>query len=380
MIDDSARSRSLGGAVWRILGSGAAFLGVLALVGAAYLMVWPIPIAPRGWAPTPIDAAASRFAGDRRLDRLESILADAPGPEALAPGPGGRLYTGLADGRIVRFDPTHDEAGFETVAETGGRPYGLRVADDGSILVADGRRGILSVHPNGAVEVVVDELNGAPIRFADDVIVAPDGLVWFTVASTRFGPDQLAEEFAELGPNGLLAWYDPATGRADIAIADLRFANGLALHPDGESLLVTETAGFRITRYWYAGPKRGVADIFADGLPGWPDNIVWDAVRSRFWVAFPNARGPVIDDWARSGWLRAVEWRLQQLPGWPERKAPPSIGFVLAFDAEGAVVDGLGASDGRAANITSATPLQGALYLGSGRRSGVRRVSLEGGA
>ena len=56
-------------------------------------------------------------------------------------GPDGFLYTGLQDGRIMRFRPD-GQGGAELVAQTGGRPLGLRFDAHGHLVVADAFRGL----------------------------------------------------------------------------------------------------------------------------------------------------------------------------------------------------------------------------------------------
>ena len=53
---------------------------------------------------------------------------------------------------------------------------------------------------------------------------------------------------------------------------ELSFANGITMSPDESFLLVAETGGFKIWRYWLKGEKRGQKEIFAH-TPGNPDNI-----------------------------------------------------------------------------------------------------------
>ena len=62
---------------------------------------------------------------------------DAIAPETVVVGPrDGLLYTGLANGSIVRLDPR--TARVQRVAEVGPRPLGMVFRPDGTLLVADG--------------------------------------------------------------------------------------------------------------------------------------------------------------------------------------------------------------------------------------------------
>ncbi|KAJ8957682.1 hypothetical protein NQ318_017574 [Aromia moschata] len=77
-------------------------------------------------------------------------------------------------------------------------------------------------------------------------------------------------------PTGRLIHFDAKTGKNTVLMDKLHFANGVALSEDEEFVIVAETARNRIHRYYLKGPKRGTRDIFADGLPGMPDNFKAD--------------------------------------------------------------------------------------------------------
>ena len=92
-----------------------------------------------------------------------------------------------------------------------------------------------------------------PIRYADAVVVAPDGTIYFTDASTRFSPAQWGGTFGaslldimEHSATGRVLAYDPATGKTRIVAHGLSFANGIALSSDGHTLFVNETGRYRI--------------------------------------------------------------------------------------------------------------------------------------
>ncbi|MGH9937280.1 MAG: hypothetical protein ACREAM_13620, partial [Blastocatellia bacterium] len=82
-----------------------------ALVGlAAYLLFWPVPIAPIAWTPSPNPGQTGAFAQNARsawndgFRSLQKLIAEAGlGPEDVTRGADGFFYTGLQDGRILRF-------------------------------------------------------------------------------------------------------------------------------------------------------------------------------------------------------------------------------------------------------------------------------------
>lgn len=125
-------------------------------------------------------------------------------------------------------------------------PAGLAVAADGRVLVAEFGGGRVSwVDPEtGETGVLVDSHGGRPLNGPNDLIVAPDGGVWFTDPALLSANTQRDQQVFYLPPEGALV---RAAGR-------LRVPNGLALLPDGSALIVAEWGAGRIWRYPVEGP------------------------------------------------------------------------------------------------------------------------------
>jgi sugar lactone lactonase YvrE len=344
------------------VGAGAAGL-------AAYLALWPVPIAPVAWdaPPAPKDPALGPNDGFRGLERLGAGVA--PGAEAIAVDAAGRVYTGTRDGRIVRLDPA--TRAFQEVARTGGRPLGLAFDRAGILWVADAEEGLLRLAPTGELTRVVSGFGGVPFRLTDDVDVGPDGTVYFTDASSRFGVHQTREAVLEHGGDGRFLAYHPDTGRTELLLSGLEFANGVAVAGDGSYVLVNETGAYRIVRYWLAGPRRGSAEPFAQNLPGLPDNVTWSASRHAFWVALFSPRVPALDALARHPFLRKVVWRV------PRALQPEPLpeAFAVAIAEDGRISQVLrDAGAGAFAPVTSVRERDGVLWIGSLEGDGVGRL------
>jgi sugar lactone lactonase YvrE len=145
----------------------------------------------------------------------------------------------------------------------------------------------------------------------------------------------------------------------------LAFANGVALGPDEEYVLVNETAQHRIARYWLKGPKQGQADRFAENLPGYPDNISFNG-RDIFWVALAGPRIKLLEDQYKSTFMRKVMYRLSMIGLAALPVTPEPYGCVVAINLQGQVVATLQDPGGRTINtITSVNEKDGILYLGS---------------
>jgi len=115
------------------------FRALLLLLGAVallYLAAWPTPVDPEDYTAPPIPKREGLFAPNGKLAAVEWLARGfGEGPEAILFDAAGGLYTGYADGRIVRMKP--DGTGAQAVAKTGGRPLGLAFGARGALYVAD---------------------------------------------------------------------------------------------------------------------------------------------------------------------------------------------------------------------------------------------------
>lgn len=337
---------------------------------ALYLLFWPVGIDPAEWTPGPIPPRTGTLASNRRLaDAQRYPIPQGSGPEDLAFDAKGRMYAGLENGRIVRWDsPAGPPVDF---ASTGGRPLGLDFGPSGDLYVADGLRGLLRVGPEGSVHVLATQAGGVPFGFTDDVAVAADGTVYFTDASSKYRLGQVIEEVLEHRPNGRLCAWDPVSGTARVILPELYFANGVTIAPDQSFLLVNETTAYRVRRYWLAGDKKGTSEILAADLPGFPDNVTTGD--GRFWVALFAPREPGNEDLLSSTFRRKVAYRLPEFL----RPAARRVALVLAIDGRGRIIAfAEDDSPGSYAPITSAREHGGRLWLGSLSEPSVASVPL----
>lgn len=333
-------------------------LGALVAGCGGYLTAWPVPFDPVAWAPP----AAPSFPPNAALAPAERFGRDLPGPEGIAIDREGRVFAGLKDGRIVRVAR---DGSAVTLANTGGRPLGMQFDGAGRLIVCDPVKGLLAVSPDGAIAVLSTEHGGVPYRFVDDLDIAADGTIYFSDASHRFGVHQFKDDLFEHRPNGRLLAYRP-DGRTELVKDGLFFANGVALAADESYVLVNETWEYRVTRVWLAGARRGQSEVFADNLPGLPDNITRSPRGGRFWLALFAPRNPELDAMASRPFVRKVVARL------PERLQPAAArhAIVLELDDAGAIRRTLqDATPQSFSPVTSALEHDGQLYLGSLWRS-----------
>ncbi len=344
----------------------------------AYLALWPVPIAPVAWT-APVDPGHSGlFAADSSLaDFVALTLGGREGPESVARDRAGRIYVSTREGAILRFSADADVGTAPEVwANTGGRPLGLVFDPAGTLFVTDGERGLLAIDTTGTVRLLADSADGTRIEFADDLDVAANGKVYFSDASTKFGVRAQSDEDASLldviehGGHGRLIEWDPATGRATVVAAGIDFANGVAMTPDQQSVLLCETGHYRILRVGIAGEARGRVTPVLEALPGFPDNIsrVGD---DKYWVALFAPRNALLDRLAGSPNLRKVLLRIPRAL----RPKPEGYGHLIAIDASGKVLDDRQDPTGRYPKMTDVLETERYLYIGSLQGGVLARVS-----
>ena len=293
------------------------------------------------------------------------------GPEHIAFGPDGKLYTTVASGNILRM--AADGSGQEVFANTGGRVLGFTFDTEGNLIAADAVRGLLSIAPDRKVTVLTDSVNGDPIRYADAVVVAKNSKMYFSDASTRFAPKEWGGTFEasvfdiiEGASTGRVLEYDPATRATRVLAYGISFANGVALSADEQSLFVNETGKFRTWKIAVAASGLNVAQssplasVLLDNLPGYPDNLM-RGQDGKIWLGLAKPRNPVADNMADKPWLRRLTLRLPRAL-WP---VPKSYGHVMAFTEDGKVVVDLQDPNGAYPETTAVTETKDRLYVQS---------------
>lgn len=329
---------------------------VVVLLLALFIVALTVSdVEPVVFEPAPNPGLTGAFERNERLAAVDRLLAGVgAGPEDIAPGPNGWLYTGYRDGRIVRFRP---DGSHETVADTGGAPLGIRVLNDGALIVADAERGLLEIATDGKQTVLLDT---ASVTFIDGLDIGADGRYWFSDASADYSYGETMYIFLDGRRSGRLMSYSPDTQEVTVHLDDLFFGNGVAVARDNAYVLVAETAAGNIRRYWLEGDRAGTSDLFYEGLPGAPDNLSIDA-EGVVWAGIAGLRDPKFEELAARPMLRKV---LGALP--PGLLLPPGRhNMIVGIGADGAVAYNLQSSDGPLRMITAALRIDDQLFIGN---------------
>ncbi|KAL0453196.1 UNVERIFIED_CONTAM: protein STRICTOSIDINE SYNTHASE-LIKE 2 [Sesamum latifolium] len=238
----------------------------------------------------------------------------AVGPESFSfDGNGDGPYTGISDGRIIRWranesrwvdfavtspmrdgcEGPHDHSQTEHIC---GRPLGLRFNEKtGDLYITDAYMGLLVVGPNGGLaSPLAQQLDGLPFRFTNSLDIDHNtGVVYFTDSSTRF-------------PR-------------------------------------------RLFKFWLKSPKAGNLEVLAQ-LPGFPDNVKRNNI-GEFWVGINSRRGRLLEwvvsnSWIGNGVIRVSPVDVTKVHSWLSGLIG-GMGMGIRLDGDGNVVEVLDSGEGK---------------------------------
>jgi gluconolactonase len=178
------------------------------------------------------------------------------------------------------------------VADYDGWPNGLKIRGDGTLLVTDYRRGLVSVDPaTGTVDAVLATQASESFKGLNDLAFAPDGAVWFTDQG-QTGLQDPTGRIYRLG----------AGGDVSRVLANCPSPNGLAFNKAGTHVYVAMT---RAAQIWRVNADTTMlaakTQLFAQ-LPGGtsgPDGLVVDG-QDRLIVCDPGqACAWVLSPWGQ---------------------------------------------------------------------------------
>jgi gluconolactonase len=198
---------------------------------------------------------------------------------------------------VLRWSPAvgtrlHVErSGYTGTAPFAGREpgsNGLAVDADGCLwLCQHGDRRIARLAADGSFETLVDRIDGRRLNSPNDLLLAPNGDLWFT--DPPFGlPGQFTDPGRELPFAGV--WRRTPDGATTPMLEDLRGPNGLALSPDNRVLYVSD-ADPQAPKWWRCelrdgrvAERRVLLDAakWRDVRPGFPDGMKVDAEGNLF--------------------------------------------------------------------------------------------------
>src|SRR5262249_53385293 len=148
-------------------------------------------------------------------------------------------------GRIFRVTP--DFGSWSQIIKYDGKPHGLAVTQDGDLLIADYRKGILRFNlESKAFEVLCAQYNTENFRGLSDLVSDPDGNIWFTDS----GRSSLSD------PTGRLFKLTP-DGTVTCVLDNIPYPNGVEISADGAHVFVAATRANAVWRLLRNPPEKG---------------------------------------------------------------------------------------------------------------------------
>lgn len=192
------------------------------------------------------------------------------------------------------------------------------------------------------IEVLATEVDGAKLLFVDGVTVARNGLIYFTDASTKFPLEIRVLDILEDRPNGRILLYNPETNTITMLLKDLYFPNGIALSKDESFVVFAETSATRVRKY---SLNKGQLQSLNENLPGYPDNVHYNARKDVLYIGIVGQRNAVLD----LLWIPVAEIVPSHVPIAPTQPNREDGGFVgygrerhAAQMVSGSVAEGVG--------------------------------------
>ncbi|MBN9128888.1 MAG: SMP-30/gluconolactonase/LRE family protein [Paenarthrobacter ureafaciens] len=199
-------------------------------------------------------------------------------------------WSDIPNNRILEC---HSETGQTREYATGVEFTNGRTLDrDGSVVqCSHGRRRVERDH-DGVVTPLVDSFGRHRLNSPNDVVVASDGVVWFTDPPYGILPGTVEGHEGDQEYGGCYVFrFDPATPELTAVVTDLIHPNGLAFSPDESILYVADTAGrdrgspYRIAAYPVEDGTCGAGRTFVELEDDRPSDGFRVDVEGRVWTS-----------------------------------------------------------------------------------------------
>jgi gluconolactonase len=246
------------------------FSYVILALSAPAVVAQPTKAPPRQFE---LKADSPKFwdlvAQDAKLEKIATGFGFTEGPVW---DPKGFLY--ISDEEKNKLSRVYPDGRVETLLEIGDPDGSTLDAQGHFVTTASVLRAIIQVAPDGKYKVLADRFEGKRFNSPNDIVLGPDGALYFTDPTLDLPKDQQQE----LPFQGVFRLG--ADGSVRLLNKDLTAPNGLTFSPDGKRLYVDDTR-LREIRVYDVGANMELQNgrVFAkeEGRGGVPDGIRVDS-------------------------------------------------------------------------------------------------------
>jgi gluconolactonase len=151
------------------------------------------------------------------------------------------LWSDIPNNRQLRF--IDDDNHVSVFRNPSGNSNGNTFDYEGRQLSCEhGNRRVVRHEHNGKLTVLADKWNGKPLNAPNDVVVHPDGGIWFTDPGYGSMMDYEGNK-GELQIKEAVYRIDPETLKMDMVTDEFSKPNGLCFSPDYKKLYIADTGG-----------------------------------------------------------------------------------------------------------------------------------------
>lgn len=202
------------------------------------------------------------------------------------------LWSDIPNNRQLRY--LEEDGHVSTFRDPSGYSNGNTFDFEGRQLACEhaGRRVVRYEH-DGKPSVIADKYNGKSLNSPNDVVVHPDGSIWFT--DPPYGIMGNYEGFQQKQENKEAVYRVDKTGKIEVVTDEIDKPNGLCFSPDYKKLYVCDTGAARnILAYDIADNKirnrKQFTDMKLNGRAGGADGIRAD-VDGNIWAGASGGAG-----------------------------------------------------------------------------------------
>lgn len=168
------------------------------------------------------------------------------------------LFSDIPNNRVLRW--CEDQGTVSTFQAPSHFANGHTLDPQGRVLACEHQtRRVTRTEHDGSVTVIAATFNGKRLNSPNDLVLAPDGAVWFTDPTYGISTEyEGARTDSEIGANRV--YRVDSNGQIHAMIDGLDQPNGLALSPDGHTLYVADSGSVPSRLIAYSLRQNGTLD------------------------------------------------------------------------------------------------------------------------